>query len=230
MAEFTGFSSALFSFFSDLAVNNNRKWFTENKERYVADVVNPMGDFIEAMAPRLAALSPNYIADPRRNGGSMFRIYRDVRFAKDKKPYKEHAACQFRHHFGKDAHAPGFYVELSHKRVVIGAGSWLAPKGDLDKIRAAIVEKEANWSAVKDNKDLIETFGAIEGEALKRAPRGFDAEHPLIEDIKRKSFFVMQASSAEQAMQADFVDKVDKAFHAARPLMQFLCKSLDLEF
>ena len=230
MAEFKGFPNALFTFFSELSANNNREWFTENKERYIADVVNPMGDFIEAMGPKLNALSPNYIADPRRNGGSMFRIYRDVRFAKDKKPYKEHAACQFRHHFGKDAHAPGFYVELSHKRVVIGAGSWLAPKNDLDKIRAAIVEKETNWRAVKNNKDLIALYGAVEGQALKRAPKGFDPTHPLIEDIKRKSFFVMHSSSAEQAMRADFVDHVDKAFHAASPLIQFLCSSLNLDY
>src|SRR3954470_13982118 len=95
-AEFKGFSKDFFAFFKELKANNERPWFEENKERYKASVVAPISDFITAMSPRLAKISKHFIADPRPNGGSMFRIYRDVRFAKDKRPYKEHAAVHFR--------------------------------------------------------------------------------------------------------------------------------------
>src|SRR3954453_20816279 len=112
MAEFEGFGKAFFAFFRELAANNERAWFEANKPRFREDVQGGMSDFIAAMAPYLSKLSKDFVADPRPNGGSMFRIYRDVRFSKDKRPYKAHAACQFRHRFGRDVHAPGFYVHL----------------------------------------------------------------------------------------------------------------------
>ncbi|MEE4310347.1 MAG: DUF2461 domain-containing protein, partial [candidate division KSB1 bacterium] len=108
MNEFNAFPNDLFVFLNDLAANNNREWFNANKERYKQSVLEPMRTFIIAMGERLPSISMNFTADPRSNGGSMFRIYRDVRFSKDKRPYKENVGCQFRHIAGKSAHAPGF--------------------------------------------------------------------------------------------------------------------------
>src|SRR5690242_2681322 len=99
---FEGFPQDFFAFLRELRANNNRAWFEDNKQRFRESVQAPMGAFISAMAPRLRRLTKNFVADPRPNGGSMFRIYRDVRFSKDKRPYKEHAACNFRHALGKD--------------------------------------------------------------------------------------------------------------------------------
>ncbi len=113
-----GFSPGLFAFLEELAANNDRTWFAANKPRYQSQVVDQLVRFIAAMADPLEKVSPHFVADPRPVGGSMFRIYRDVRFSKDKRPYKEHAACQFRHAAGKDAHAPGFYVHLAPTRRV----------------------------------------------------------------------------------------------------------------
>ena len=110
---FPGFPKELLRFYAELIENNNRDWFTKNKQRYKEVVVYPMCDFIEAMAPRLEAIAPMYIADARPNGGSMFRIYRDVRFSRDPKPYKEHLACQFRHQAGRDAMRRGIMC-ISH--------------------------------------------------------------------------------------------------------------------
>jgi hypothetical protein len=101
------FTPNFFKFFKALAKNNNREWFNEHKSDYQHQVVVPMCDFIEAMAPRLLKISPHFVANPRAHNGSMFRIYRDVRFSKDKSPYKQHAACQFRHELDKDAHTVG---------------------------------------------------------------------------------------------------------------------------
>ena len=125
MAEFGGFSPSFFGFFKDLKAHNERAWFEAHKERFRATVQAQMSDFIAAMAPELKKISKEFIADPRPNGGSMFRIHRDVRFSRDKRPYKEHAACQFRHRFARDVHAPGFYVHLAPGEVFVGGGLWM---------------------------------------------------------------------------------------------------------
>ena len=106
------FQPDLFRFLDALRGNNNREWFQANKERYESDVKGPMLRFIGDFAPRLRQISPRFVADPRPNCGSLFRIYRDVRFSKDKTPYKTNAGAQFRHQAGKDAHAPGFYLHV----------------------------------------------------------------------------------------------------------------------
>ena len=102
---FQGFPKETFAFLEQLANNNNREWFNANKTRYKSVVVAPVMDFINAIRPGLQAVSPYYVADSRPHGGSMFRIYKDTRFSRDKRPYKEHVGCQFRHSAGKDAHA-----------------------------------------------------------------------------------------------------------------------------
>lgn len=121
---FSGFPEEMFSFLTDLGNNNNREWFSNNKERYENFVVEPVTRFIVAVGQFLPAISDVYIADTRRNGGSMFRIYRDTRFSKDKRPYKENVGCQFRHSAGKNVHAPCFYVHLAPAEVFIGGGIW----------------------------------------------------------------------------------------------------------
>ena len=127
MSPFKGLPKDFFRFFRELDANNNRPWFLEHKERYQASVVQPLLGFIEAMAGPLADISPHYRAIAKANGGSLFRIYRDTRFARDKTPYKTHAACHFRHERGRDAHAPGFYVHFENGRLFFGGGIWTPP-------------------------------------------------------------------------------------------------------
>lgn len=227
---FKGFSNDLFSFLRELKRNNNREWFQDNKARYKQDVVEPVQDFIVAMGPRLAVISDSYIADPRANGGSMFRIYRDTRFAKDKTPYKTNVGCQFRHTAGKDAHAPGFYLHLEPGNVFFGGGVWMPPNPVLQLIRERIVAKPDEWQAIIENKIFLKHFGELRGDSLKRPPRGFDAEHPLIEDLKRKSFIAMQEGGESLAISEGFIDEVTDTFAAAAPMMAFITKSLGLRF
>ncbi|NOZ42666.1 MAG: DUF2461 domain-containing protein [Alphaproteobacteria bacterium] len=228
---FNGFGPDFWGFFADLKQNNDRQWFAVNKERYQRDVVAPVSAFISAIAPKLRQISPHYNADPRPNKGSMFRIYRDVRFSKDKRPYKEHAAAQFRHRRGRDAHAPGFYVHLEAGNIRYGGGIWLPPAQALGKIRQRILNKPQKWQAVIDDKNITARFGGIRGDGLKRPPRGFDAAAPHIEDIKRKSFFAMKdVSSAATAATAEFIDEVISAFEAATPLMYFISDAVGVEF
>ena len=126
-----GFDVALFKFLGDLKANNNREWFQKNKDRYRSTVQDPLLDFVVAMEAPLRKISPHYVADARRNGGSVFRIYRDVRFSKNKAPYKERAACNFRHKAGKDVHAPGFYLHLANDKLMVGGGIWGPPSDAL---------------------------------------------------------------------------------------------------
>ncbi|MDP6174721.1 MAG: DUF2461 domain-containing protein [Rhodospirillales bacterium] len=223
MAEdFTGFPNEFFTFFTELAANNERVWFNANKDRYKEEVAGPICAFIEAMEPALRKISPHYVADPRPNGGSMSHIYRDVRFSKDKRPYKEHGACQFRHQAGKDAHALGFYVHLEPSLVMFGGGTWKPDSAALRRIRERIAADPAAWKKVTGNKKLKDCFGGVSGDGLKRAPKGFDPDHPLIGDPKRKSFFAMRRADAKLAGSAKFTTEVADTFTAAKPLMKFL--------
>lgn len=225
-AEFAGLPKDYFDFFRELKANNNREWFEANKARFRASVQEPLSAFVEAMAPRLKKISKHFVADPRLNGGSIFRIYRDVRFSKDKSPFKTHGGVQFRHALGKDAHAPGFYVHLDPAEIFYGGGVWLPPPPVLAKVREAIRDNGKAWKAALANPAFVKRFGGVEGEALSRPPRGFDPEHPLIDDIKRKSFFAMTPGKPAAARKSSFADDVAAAMGDARPLMKFLCGAL----
>ena len=227
---FNGFPKDFFAFFRELKAHNERPWFEANKPRFRESVQAPMSEFIAAIAPRLAKISKRFTADPRPNGGSMFRIYRDVRFSKDKRPYKEHAACHFRHVLGKDVHAPGFYMHFAPGEVFFGGGLWMPPPDALAKIREAIVSKPAAWKKVLDDKKFRKDFETVKGEALTRPPRGFDPAHPFIEDLKKKSFFAMREADQKLAFSPTLVDEVAGSFAALSPLMKFLCTSLDVPY
>src|SRR5258707_7796161 len=228
---FPGFPKDFFAFFRELKANNERTWFEANKQRYKDSVQAPMAAFITAMQPRLAKISRHFVADPKPKGGSMFRIYRDVRFAKDKRPYKEHAACHFRHDGGKDVHAPGFYMHFGDDEVYFGGGMYMPEPPALTNIRDAIVKRPAAWKAVKVDKAFAKTFGGLGGDhVLTKAPRGYDPGHPLIEDIKHKSFFAMRDADLKLAASAKLPDTVAESFRAAAPLMKFLCAAQGVKF
>ena len=217
---FAGLPKDFFAFFRELKAHNERAWFEDNKQRYRDSVQAPMSDFITAMEPELRKLSKHFVCDPRPNGGSMFRIYRDVRFSKDKRPYKENAGCYFRHTAGKGVAAPGFYMHFAPDSVFFGGGCYMPEPATVAKIRDAIVAKPAAWKKV----------GEVRGEGLSRPPRGYDPGHPLIEDIKRKSFYAMHDSSVKVARSPKLIGEVIATFKEIAPLMRFLCGALDVEF
>jgi len=214
---------ATFDFLRDLADNNEREWFQANKDRYSAEVVAPISAFIEAMAPHVHAVSEHFVVDPRPHGGSMFRIYRDTRFSKDKTPYKTHVGCQFRHAAGKDAHAPGFYVHIEPGKCFFGGGIWHPPSGPLRAIRQRIVDKPERW------REVIADI-AVRGDQLKRGPKGFDPEHELIDDLKRKTFFSMEEGNEALARSHKFEKRVAQQFEHIAPMMEFLTSSVGVAF
>lgn len=228
--KFPGFPRDLFRFLVELKKNNDRDWFNANKDRYKESIVAPMIEFIGAMDGSLAKVSDCFLADPRPSGGSMFRIYRDVRFSHDKRPYKEHVACHFRHISGKDAHAPGFYVHLEPDDVFFGGGIWHPPGPALLQIREAIAHDPDRWLEITRKRGFKQRFGAVEGEALKRPPRGFDPEHVCIDDLKRKSFFAIKRVDSKVATSGKFITEVERTFVAMHDFMEFLTGAVGVSF
>ena len=214
----------LFRFLKELRDHNDREWFNANKDRYVAVVRDPLVEFIAAVAPKLRAISPHVVADPRPSGGSLLRIYRDTRFSRDKKPYKTNAGLYFRHAAGKDIHAPGYYLHLAPGEVFMGAGMWHPDADALRAVRDAIVKDPRGWK-------LAARSGLSHGdESLKRPPRGFDPAHPLIEDIKRTSFTTGVEFTEKQACSGTFATTFAEACRRQVPLMRFLAKAMGLPF
>ena len=230
LPEFDGFKPPFFRFLKQLRANNNKPWFNENKQRYKDEVETPMLAFIQAMQPVLAEISSHYRAIPKVNGGSMFRIYRDARYVGDRPPLKEQVACQFRHELGRDAHAPGFYLQLKPGEIRLGGGIWRPSSKPLRQIRTTILDSPNAWNRILQHKDIRKRFGGISGDQLKTYPRGFDPEAEHIDDIRRKSFFLMATLPESAARSADFTATVGEHFRAATPLFEFLSHALDIPF
>lgn len=218
------FEKALFRFLKDLKANNDREWFQANKSRYETEARDPLLRFIAAFADPLAGISRQFRANPRPSGGSMFRIFRDTRFSKDKTPYKTHVAAHFPYR-GPDAlgvHGPGFYLHLEPGASFAGGGLWHPEPEALFKVRQAIAAKPRSWAAIR-NSGLV-----IQGDALKRVPQGFDPEHPWAEDLKRKDFYIGTDFTDAQVLAPDFLARVTAAAKEAAPLVKFICKALEL--
>ena len=223
------FTKSTFSFLDELAANNNRAWFEENKSRYESLVREPALDFIEAMEPALNKFAPSFRAEPRKMGGSLMRVFRDTRFSRDKTPYKTNIGIQFRHSLGKDVHAPGFYVHIATDECFFGAGCWHPEPDALGKIRDLIAQKPEKWFVVRDDKKFAATW-ELWGESLTRPPRGYSADHVAIEDIKRKDFVALTPLSIKEATGKDLVALAQKRFTESVPLMKFLCAALEVPY
>lgn len=224
------FSPKLFKFLRDLKRNNSRKWFLANKHRYEDDVKQPLLNFITDFAGPLSKISHEFVSDPKPSGGSMFRIYRDMRFSADKSPYKLAASAHFRHSRARDVHAPGFYLHLEPNNVFAGVGLWHPDNPSLKKIRDTMVKNPRNWTRARDNKAFNKLFDEGDGEMLKRPPQGYDPDHPLIEDLKKKDFTAFTDLSEKQAVSSNFLDRFAKACVAAKPFMEYLTKAVGLRF
>lgn len=220
-------SPELFAFLRELKANNDRAWFEANKERYERQVRQPLLAFIADFGLRLAEISRHYIADARPLGGSLFRIYRDVRFSRDKNPYKTAAGIQFRHESGKDVHAPGFYLHLEPDNVFAGAGLWRPDKATLTKIRDAIVADPERWRAVSEDLAFRSVY-RLGGESLQRPPQGYDPDHPFITDLKRKEFIADISFSEADACDPAFIDRYAGVCRQAGPYMEFLTTAVGL--
>jgi uncharacterized protein (TIGR02453 family) len=223
------FNQSTTQFLAELGQNNSRDWFADNKQRYESAVREPALALIDAVGVGLPKVSPEFTAIARKTGGSLMRVHRDTRFGNDKTPYKTNIGIQFRHTIGRDVHAPGFYLHVEPGRVFIAAGSWKPDPRALHAYRQSIADNPASWKKISTAKAFRQGYH-LAGEVLKRPPRGYDKEHPLIEDLKRKDFFAIQELEESVAFTDDLDKRVLKDFAAAAPLVRFLCEALDIRF
>lgn len=222
------FSPQLFTFLEELKANNNKEWFEANRHRYLEFVRDPMLAFIAAFRPRLASINPYLIADPKPNGGSMLRIYRDIRFSKSKVPYKTNAAAYFTHQTGKE-NTPGIYLHLSPEESYIALGFWRPATAIRRNITDAIANRPEDWKkAITDRQFKSKT--KLMGESLARLPKQYDPSHPFAADLQRKDFVASTTFTRQQVCAKDFLDRVESICQSARPFLEFLTTAAGLRW
>ena len=185
-------------------------------------MLTPSLRFIKDAKIELKAVSPYLVADPRPFGGSLFRIYRDMRFSKDRSPYKTNVAMEFWHRRGGKKSYTGLYLHLAPEDSFAGAGIWHPDPPTLNRVRRAIVSRPEAWKQVK------ESGLKIEGEFLKRPPTGFDANHPFVRDLKLKDITAGIRFSNAQVTGPRFMKDFVQASRKLDPLNRFLARALSL--
>jgi uncharacterized protein (TIGR02453 family) len=214
-------STESFRFLRELAKNNRREWFLKHKGEYESIVRDPSLRLIEAAGPRLMKISPHLVADARPLGGSLARIYRDVRFAKDKSPYKTNVGIHFFHEklADSDESLPGFYLHVAPGESFVAAGMWRPDPKRVAQIRKAIVAHPQAWERV------LQSGVELEGESLKRPPPGFDPDQKYITDLKRKDFIASISFRDAEVASPTFLKKFLQACRSLDPLNRFLAES-----
>jgi uncharacterized protein (TIGR02453 family) len=231
---FTGFRPEAWDFLADLAQNNDRAWFNPRKADYERLLKGPMEALVAALADRFDARGIPLRADPRR---SIFRIYRDTRFSKDKSPYKTHLGANFpwidrgSHHDATDdagAHSNGGYLHIQPGNDYVGGGLWRAEKPRLDAFRRAIVEDPDRVRAVLEEPGFVAAFGAVEShETFKRVPPGWPLDHPMADLFRFKDIVFGRRLTDDEARSPDLPDILAESYAAAMPVFRFLATLRD---
>jgi uncharacterized protein (TIGR02453 family) len=220
------FTARALTFFRGLARNNDKPWFEAHREEYETEVRQPMRDLIEDLDTRFAEFAPEIGGDPKR---SMFRINRDIRFSKDKSPYKTHAASWFHHRNAArsvgseaDAGSAGYYFHLEPGgRSMIGAGLWMPPRPQLNKLRDAIAKDPKGFD--KMARSIPKRFGGLDDEgALKRMPRGFAEDHPAAKWLRFQSFTSGRTLTDAQVTSASLAAFLAREYESLLPLVRWL--------
>lgn len=225
------FTPAVFAFLRELAENNEKTWWEENKQRYIETIREPARDFIADFGDRIGRISPHFTADTRTNGGSLMRPYRDMRFSNGV-PYKTNVGIQFRHESGKDVHAPGFYLHLEPGQCFAGAGLWRPETRVARTIRQAINDDPEGWreaAHARRFKDVWE-IGSQAEDRLKRVPKELDPDHPFPDDLRLRSFTADTRLTQKLVTSNSFADELYSMFDRAGTYTRFLCSAIGVPF
>ena len=214
-------SKATFQFLKDLKENNDRDWFTANKDRYQS-AKEEFDHFINALISEIAKFDPHIAHFTAKD--CVFRIYRDVRFSKDKSPYKTHFGAHVTSAPKKsEIHTrAGYYIHLEPGASMLAGGAYLPESKWLRSIREKIYSETKDFKKILHSKTFKETFGELEGEKLQRPPKDFPADHPEIELLKHKSFLATHKLKDKEVLASDFLDHSSKVFKALAPFDAFL--------
>jgi uncharacterized protein (TIGR02453 family) len=224
------FTPAALRFFRQLATHNEKLWFEAHRTEYEQEVREPMRALIVDLDTRFARVAPEIGGDPKRG---MFRINRDIRFSKDKSPYKTHAACWFHHRtaahsVGSEATegSAGFYFHLQPGgKSFVGAGLWMPPRPQLNRLRDAIAENPKAFDRMA--RALPRRFGGLDDDSmLKRMPRGYPEQHPAAKWLRYQSFTTGRALTDSQVTDAKLAALLEREFEAMLPLVRWLNDAL----
>jgi len=220
---FTGFPAETFAFLKGLARNNDREWFAAHRDEYAQVCVAPALAFIAAVGPKVRALQPGTKFEARL-GGSLLRLHRDLRFARDQKPFKEYLDMWFWRGDQKGRDAPSFCVRLHADRVVVGAGIRVLGGDQLSAYRAAVDDPRRGRTLTKVVESLCHTGPyALAGDVRVRVPAGFAAEHPRAELLRRAGLFVCRDGPPSRSVAtARFADECVRHFRTMVPLCRWL--------
>jgi len=221
---FGGFPKRGIEFLKKLKRNNNRPWFQRHKEEYEMNVRFPMQCLIATLAGKLRDEIPEFEFHPRR---SIFRIYRDVRFSKNKAPYKTNIAASFQPR-GAPAgiEFPGLYIGIEPGEIFVGGGLYLPSSAQLKAIRRTIVDQPDEFLAIVEDRRFKKRFGSILGEKLQKAPLGFAKDHPLIDYLRYKQFYVgVEWDDESPCYSKKFADTVAAIFLDSVPFIRWLMKA-----
>ena len=231
---FTGFRPEAIQFLVDLAANNERAWFQPRKAEYERLLKEPLEALIAALGERFEKRGIPLRADPTK---SPFRIYRDVRFSKDKSPYKTNLGASFpyvadaadagdataRSHTS-EVHSSGGYFHLQPGEIYVGGGIWHPDKPWIDAFRRRVADDPKAFHQVVDRKAFRDAFGGLssEGHSLQRMPAGYPADHADAETLKMKDVVFGRRLSDHEAMSPHLPDVMADTFEAAMPMFQYL--------
>lgn len=222
---FPGFPPEALGFFRGLARNNHRDWFLPRKAVFEQSVKQPMRELVTALNQALQGFAPEYATDPDK---AIFRIYRDTRFSKDKKPYKEHVAASFQVRGMAHGHG-GFYCSVSHKEVAVGGGMYMPEPAALLAIRNHIAENHAALRRILAGSKVRRLLGELQGEQLARVPKGFAADHPAADLLRFKQFVLYVELPPDLATSPALYQEIVDRFRAMVPFLRFLNAPLPKE-
>lgn len=218
------FTKDFLKFFKELEKNNDREWFKKHKKRYEEQVKKPFEKFVEVMIDKMQAVDPRIVITPK---DAIFRIYRDVRFSKDKSPYKVQVSGIISKDGRKDMSTPGIYLQLNHKEFAIYSGAYMPDKNQLQGIREAIASDPKGFKKLINAKSFVNKFGTIQGEQNKRIPKEFKEiaeEQPL---IANKQFYYCANLKADTALDEKVVKIVMDHYKASIPVSSFLSEAME---
>ncbi len=215
-------------FLADLGARNDKKWFDANRARCESDLVEPCRALVRRLAGDLGGVFPEITGSDSKVGGSLTRLHRDVRFSKDKSPFHTHVGMHFWHRSGKKMEVPGFFLRVAPDEVLLGTGLHGPEPGPLETIRRALDADRRGWTKASRDPAFVRLWGGLEGEALKRTPVPWPADHPFAEDLRRKDFTAFARLKGTEAAKPGFASRAVEHWRASGPLMGFLCKAIGL--
>ncbi len=222
-APFPGFPPQARQFLRELRENNRRDWFQPRKADYLRFVRAPLVELGEVVGASLARHSPRHVFDSRR---CVYRIYRDVRFAKNKDPYKTHAAVIFPPDGAARHEAAGFYFHFSADELLVGGGLYAPTSGGLRQVRQRIVEEAGQLRAILAERSFRRRFGSLQGQRLKRGPLGFPRDHPAADLLLHKQFLAGATLDAGEIERSTIAPLINEHFRALAPLLAYINRAL----